>query len=141
MMGLHLIPIKSYKTSISLNYIIGILPKVYDPIGKTASFFQTWLFFGSLGKIFSLQGHVNFSQFIKLNYHGSRACTRKLNHLITNWTGETETLTKKLVEDCRTALKKAGGVQNALDSMYHTLWKGRSRGFNSLAVTRMAAAE
>jgi hypothetical protein len=62
------------------------------PMEQTASFLQSWLFFGVLHGAFSLETPINLDQFEKHDQQGPRICTRTLENCIKTWTDEMSTL-------------------------------------------------
>ncbi|KAH8878604.1 HET domain-containing protein [Thozetella sp. PMI_491] len=88
---------------------------------ETASFIQTWLFFGALHEIFGFQSPIDMGQFIETDHLGRRLCTRHLESCIATWAAQIEALAEKSPSDCRAALTKVGVVQNTLNRIYHGL--------------------
>jgi hypothetical protein len=91
------------------------------PPDKTASFLQTWLFFGSLHEILSLDHPVDLDQFVERDHLGFRISTRTLETCITTWAGQIEALLKQSREAGIAALSKVGTVQNTIYKMYKSL--------------------
>ncbi|RYP30362.1 hypothetical protein DL767_006270 [Monosporascus sp. MG133] len=91
------------------------------PREKTASFLQTWLFFGTIHEILGLGQPYNLSRFVDIDDLGFRVCTQNLDRHITDWAARLEQLAKERPDDCRSFLWRIGRAQNTLNKIYLNL--------------------
>ena len=64
------------------------------PREDTASFLQTWLYFGTLNEIFKVV-EVDLEHFIERDDLGFRICTKKLDGYITRWATQVNSLANR----------------------------------------------
>ncbi|KAM0501127.1 hypothetical protein D7B24_005548 [Verticillium nonalfalfae] len=91
------------------------------PREETADFLQTWLFYGAIRELLTVDEPPDLSLFIEMDDYGFRASTRHLERLISAWAVKIEALAKKSVEECRAQLTRVGVALNTINKIYHNL--------------------
>ncbi|KAM0330758.1 hypothetical protein ACHAQA_003712 [Verticillium albo-atrum] len=92
------------------------------PREETADFLQTWLFYGVINEVLTVEGErPDLSLFIEMDDHGFRASTRHLERLISAWAVRIEALATKSLDECRAQLAKVGVALNTLNKIFHGL--------------------
>lgn len=89
---------------------------------ETASFLQTWLFFGAINEIFGFQKPFDTRQFVLEDGEGKRICTSSLHNHFAVWAARMEELATESVEKCRTQFAKIGLTLNTI----HQICRGLS---------------
>ncbi|KAM0282917.1 hypothetical protein ACHAQH_002727 [Verticillium albo-atrum] len=91
------------------------------PREETADFLQTWLFYGAIREMLTVDEPPDLGLFIEMDDYGFRASTRHLERFISAWAVKIEALAKKSVEECRAQLTKVGVALNTINRIYHNL--------------------
>lgn len=84
------------------------------PPRETASFLQTWLFFGLLNEILGFQRPISMQDFIQEDSGGRRIYTTHLNACIATWPEQMNSLASRSAEEFRAALSRVGVCLNTV---------------------------